>query len=286
MKLILGVPILILYAVLYLLARGKAREYDLEMRQYQFKLSRAADLGFWLMENIPITFGQAYLRKMRGKLAELHGVRDVDVYLEIHIAQKYLLAITALALFDFLYLIGDADATLLIMGLVIGTLMFFWPDKDLDKQIANRKRDILIDLPGFLNTLVLLVSAGLPFSGAVQKVVSDADVSRPLYRELSLVLAEQAAGKPIGQSYEDLAHRCKVPEITRLVSTIIQNLNRGGSDLVHILRLLAGEAWEKRKDIAKKQGEEASSKLVIPMVMVFLAVAIIVLAPAVITMSR
>lgn len=149
-----------------------------------------------------------------------------------------------------------------------------------------KKRQILIELPGFINTLALLINAGLPFSSAVHKVVHDSDPDRPLYKEMNYVLADIGAGKPIHQAYEDFARRCRIPEITRFVSTIIQNLNRGNGDIVYVLRTLAQEAWEKRKDIARKQGEEASSKLVFPMVMVFIAVAIIVLAPAIMTMGR
>jgi len=159
-------------------------------------------------------------------------------------------------------------------------------DRDIEKKLKQRKRDILIDLPGFINTLILLVNAGLPFPTAIEKVVREGAQGRPLYREFSCLLAELKAGKPLNQAYEDLAQRCKVAEVTRFVSTVLQNINRGGPDLVYVLKNLAQEAWEKRKDIAKKQGEEASSKLVIPMVMVFAAVAVIVLAPALMTMSR
>lgn len=285
MKLMIAMPLLIIVVVLSLIARGRAREYQAEMRQYGFMLPVLGDLGFWLLERVRISWGITYLRKTRGKLTELYGAREVEVYLEVHIVQKFVLGLAGLLIFDFLYLVGDTELSFLVVGVLVGGLLFFWPDQDLQKKIIRRKQNILIDLPGFLNTLVLLVSAGLPFGGAVQKVVGEADLERPLYRELSIVLAEQGAGKSFSQSYEDLAHRCRVPEITRMVSTIIQNLHRGSGDLVHILRLLAQEAWERRKDIAKRQGEEASSKLVIPMVMVFLAVAIIVLAPAIISMS-
>jgi len=100
------------------------------------------------------------------------------------------------------------------------------------------------------------------------------------------MLSEISAGKPAARAYEDMAFRCKVPEVTRFVSAVLQNLNRGNRDMVYVLRTLAQEAWDKRKDLARKQGEEASTKLVFPMVMVFVAIAIIVLAPAMQSMGR
>ncbi|HEX3032296.1 MAG TPA: type II secretion system F family protein, partial [Bacillota bacterium] len=57
------------------------------------------------------------------------------------------------------------------------------------------------------------------------------------------------------------------------------------SNMVGMLTALSQEAWERRKDIARKQGEEAGAKLVLPMAMVFVAIAIIVMAPALISMD-
>ncbi|ADG83277.1 type II secretion system F family protein [Thermincola potens] len=286
LKPVLALVLLALFAGLYFLAKDKDRDFAEEINRYGFKLAFLAPIGFFLAEKLPYQFNSGYDRKIRGRIAELFGQRETCTYFAVHIAQKAALMTASAFFFSITYLAGEAEYSFLVFGLILSALLYYWVDKDLEKKLKMKKRQILIELPGFINTLALLINAGLPFSSAVHKVVHDSDPDRPLYKEMNYVLADIGAGKPIHQAYEDFARRCRIPEITRFVSTIIQNLNRGNGDIVYVLRTLAQEAWEKRKDIARKQGEEASSKLVFPMVMVFIAVAIIVLAPAIMTMGR
>ncbi len=287
----MGKPILALglaavFTGLCLLARKRAAGCTGEIREYKFKLPVLAPIGFYLLTKIPYHFNSAYDRKVRSKIHELYGYHRVSLFYKIHLAQKIVLVGISLFLLALIALLGEVEGSFYVFGLLGTGLVYYWVDKGLEQKLKAKKREILIDLPGFINTLALLVNAGLPFSAAVSKIVREANPERSLSKEFNYLLADITAGKPISQAYEDLAQRCRVPEITRFVSTVLQNLSRGTSDLVYVLRILAQEAWEKRKEIAKKQGEEASAKLVFPMVMVFVAVAMIVLAPALMTMSR
>ena len=119
---------------------------------------------------------------------------------------------------------------------------------------------------------------------AMEKIVLDRQKAgkkdRPLYDELSVVLMEIKAGKSEIKAYEEFAKKCRVPEITKFTSVIIQNLKKGNSELVSILRLQSVECWEMRKSVAKKLGEEASTKLLFPMMIMFAAILLIVITPA------
>ena len=254
-----------------------------ELRDYGFKLPVFAPLGAFLLDNIPHNFND---RKNKAKLAQLFGPGKVAQFFRIHLIQKITLVTVLIIILTFISLIGDVDYSFYIFGLILVLLIPFWINKELDKKISRRKRAILIDLPDCINTLAVLICAGLPLTAAIQKITRNGSAQRPLYKEFRQLMVELNAGKPVNQAYEDFAQRCKLPETTRFVSALLQNLNRGNADLVYVLRILSQEAWDKRKDIAKKQGEEASSKLVLPMVMVFLAVTIIVLAPAMMSMSK
>jgi tight adherence protein C len=52
-----------------------------------------------------------------------------------------------------------------------------------------------------------------------------------------------------------------------------------------LLRLQADECWELRKLRAKQLGEEASAKLLIPMMIMFVGILIIVVLPAVLQLN-
>jgi len=97
-------------------------------------------------------------------------------------------------------------------------------------------------------------------------------------------MAEINTGKSEFEAYEDFGKRCRSPEIFKFVSIVLQNLRRGSTELVAILRLQVNECWLIRKSIAKQLAEEASSKLLFPMMMMFLAIIFIVMTPAILSM--
>ncbi|MGE5423370.1 MAG: type II secretion system F family protein [Ignavibacteriales bacterium] len=286
MKSALLLVLIAFFIVLYFLSKGKGSEYSKQMEPYGFKLPFLAPMGFYVAGILPYKFNSGYDRKVRGKVGELYGQKGVNEFFVVHNAQRVAMVLAVLFLFGFFSLLGEVDVSFPIFGLLVAGLIYYSTDQGIEKKLETRKQEILIDLPVFLSTLVLLLGAGVPFTSAIQKVVHDGDQSRPLYIELNTVLMEISAGKPANQAYEDLAQRCRVPEITRFVSMLLQNLSRGSADLVLALRNLSQECWGRRKDVARKMGEEASSKLVIPMVLIFLAVGIIVLAPAIMGLSQ
>lgn len=267
--------------------KEKPSRYGPAFEEYQFKLPYLAPIGFFLADRLPFPgrFGGEYETRIRDKILDLYGFRQTGAVFRVHAAQRMVMVFVGICL-GLTLLAGSRSLPGCILGLAAVVLSYLWADTQLEVKLRNKKRDILIDLPEFINTVTLLVNAGLPFTTAVKRIARGGEPDRPLARELKLLLAEIEAGKPANQAYEDFAHRCKVPEVTRFVSAVLQNLNRGNADLVHVLRVLSRDAWERRKDIARRQGEEASTKLVFPMVLVFIAIALIVLAPAVVTMSQ
>ena len=55
--------------------------------------------------------------------------------------------------------------------------------------------------------------------------------------------------------------------------------------MVPALREQADDCWELRKAAAKQQGEKASSKLMIPMAIMLIGIIMVVVLPAVLSMS-
>ncbi|MNW00625.1 hypothetical protein D3C71_1961440 [compost metagenome] len=68
-------------------------------------------------------------------------------------------------------------------------------------------------------------------------------------------------------------------------TNVLMNFKRGGSDFAYSLEELSHTLWERRKAAARTIGEEASAKMVFPMVLLFCTVMLIVAAPAVLSMQ-
>ena len=98
-------------------------------------------------------------------------------------------------------------------------------------------------------------------------------------------LMDIKAGRPEAVAYEEFARRCRVKEVTKFVSVVVMNLRRGGSEVVPVLKAQGDECWEMRKSAARQMGEEASTKILIPMMIMFLGIVLIVATPAVLSMT-
>ena len=68
-------------------------------------------------------------------------------------------------------------------------------------------------------------------------------------------------------------------------SLLAQNLKKGSRELLSMLEIETKEAFEERKNQAKRYGEEAGTKLLIPMIMILLVVMIVIMYPALVNFN-
>ena len=66
----------------------------------------------------------------------------------------------------------------------------------------------------------------------------------------------------------------------KLCTLLSQNIRKGSYDLLYMLRQEADNAFAERKALAKKLGEEAGTKLLLPMMMMLCIVMVIIMIPA------
>jgi tight adherence protein C len=102
-----------------------------------------------------------------------------------------------------------------------------------------------------------------------------------LYTELVQAVNELKNNYSFSQVLEDFSKRCSVQEVSIFTTTVLLNYRRGGAEFVLALRDLSRTLWEKRKALSRTLGEQASSKLVFPMVLIFLVILLIVATPAI-----
>ena len=102
---------------------------------------------------------------------------------------------------------------------------------------------------------------------------------------MDYALAEIQSGRPESVAYEEFARRCKVKEVTKFVSVIVMNLRRGGAEVIPVLRQQGDECWEMRKAAAKQMGEEAGTRILLPLMIMFVGIILIVATPAVLSFN-
>jgi tight adherence protein C len=277
--------IFIVYICIWVVSSKSYTTYVNVLSNKEFRLRRFLPAGLYLLDRFSYTFNTNYDRNLQYKLSEVYGQEYSLFYLHIFHAKKITVFIMFIISEFLITSIKGLNQTVFIYILIIFGILFFIDDSNLNKKVYGRRLEIQLRFPEFINKLSLLLNAGLTMSKAWEKISNDNQNKSEFYNEVTKTVIEIQSGKNESEAYSDFAKRLKSPEISRLISTIIQNTKRGGNDLVLTLRLQSAECWEMRKNAIKKLGEEASTKLLFPMVIMFLAIILIVVLPAILSMK-
>lgn len=173
---------------------------------------------------------------------------------------------------------------LLTLAATVG--VYFLKDKDLHEQVQDRKRRLKLDYPTILNKFVLYMGAGMTVRGSFYKIASDGQkkmpkqILSPAYEEMVFSCNELNAGMSEVLVYERFGNRSGLQEYARLATMLGVNLKKGNAGLLQRLREEADKTMQEDLQFRKKIGEEAETKLLIPMVMMLAIVMVMVMLPA------
>lgn len=144
-----------------------------------------------------------------------------------------------------------------------------------------------MDYPELVSKFSLLTLAGLSISNALYRITNDYHDSlsggaskRFAYEEISLTCQRLKNGiyEPI--AYEEMGQRFGLPCYIKFSSFLTSGLKRGTSDFNHLLAEEATSSLLERKANILQKGEKASSKLVGPMMLMFITILLLVMIPA------
>lgn len=283
----------------YIKSKGQYDEYIEYVDKDEYGLKDFIPLGLAMTEydgavkRLPMAVQTVLARhnnEVYQKVLELRGPKDVEFYHYIHRGYRLSLGLIAAAGASLMGMIlsvqGSTDGVFLSAAAVfLPFVLPFLADSTLDGQIQARRLSIQMEFPEFVNKLTLLVNAGMTISKAWEKIINENRKDHILYDEMRYALAEIKSGRPESVAYEKFARRCHVKEVTKFVSVIVMNLKRGGAEVVPVLREQGHECWEMRKNAARELGEQAGTKILLPMMIMFLGIVLIVATPAVLSMT-
>ena len=82
-------------------------------------------------------------------------------------------------------------------------------------------------------------------------------------------------------AYENFGRRCQETCYVKLGAVLAQHLKKGSKGLGEFLETEAINALEERRQMVQKMGEEAGTKLLLPMMLMLILVLVILMVPAV-----
>jgi hypothetical protein len=175
----------------------------------------------------------------------------------------------------------------LIATPILILLLYYSKDRDLHKQVLEREEQMMADYPEIVSSLALLIGAGMTVPNAWNKIARDYKTRkeetgriRYAYEEMLFTIYEMESGVVQTTAYERFGRRCRLPRYNKLVAMLSQNIRKGAVNLPLILKEEAGDAFEDRKHSARKQGEKAGTKLLVPMMLLLGVTMVIIMVPA------
>lgn len=173
---------------------------------------------------------------------------------------------------------------LLLLTVFFGIAVYWNEDQKLHARLKERQRQMEKDYSEILNKLVLLLGAGMTMRSAWEKISADyrkySVEKHYVYEEILLSLNEMKSGISEQEAYEHFGRRCGSASYLKMSALLSSNLKKGTGGLLEVFQKEAKEALEKRKNNARKLGEQAGTKLLLPMIMMLGVVLMIIIVPA------
>lgn len=272
-----GIGFLIIVVWLFFFVKGLKYSNMFEpLEEDDFRLKDIYFVGYAVMETIKYQYKSKSDRTLRKEVSVFYGDKYAEYYLRVIYAQKVTMAFTLLAFAVPVYGLTDSLSSFLVIVMFAG-LAFYYYGTLTTKNIQLRSEEMLSDFSNVVSKLALLTNAGMIMREAWEEVAYTGETT--IYKEMQTAVNEMNNGVSEIDALYNFGSRCIIPEIKKFTSTIIQGIIKGNSELTMMLQEQSKEVWAIKRQAVRRQGEKASSMLLLPMVIMFAGILIMVVVP-------
>ena len=177
-------------------------------------------------------------------------------------------------------------AGFMLLGIIMAAGIYAESKQKLKKEEETKKDLMILDYTNIVSQMTLFINAGMTIGNAWRKIVSIYEKKkaytgvRPAYEEMLYTVHEMDQGVSEKDCYLDFGRRCNIAMYRKFGTMLSSNLRKGNKNISEMLTRESVNAFEERKNLAKKKGEEASTKLLGPMFVMFAVLLAIIVVPA------
>ncbi len=177
----------------------------------------------------------------------------------------------------------------LLLGVVSALCLELRMREEKRKNQKKREDCLIFEYPQMVEQVSLLLGSGMTIRSAWERILlTDQKMRRETRQKMRLFIEEmwityREISKGCGEreAYERFGARIGLIPYRRFAGILSQNLSKGTRDVQKLLQEEAREALEMRKNHARRLGEEAGTKLLFPMLLMFGLILLVLLMPAV-----
>lgn len=179
-------------------------------------------------------------------------------------------------------------AIILLLGVSLLAALYFREKEQAKKRVKEKEEQLLYEYPQMIEQICLLLGSGMTIRRAWERMVSayrrqkerDQVPKKLFMEEMMITEYEMRKGRGERECYERFGIRIGAEPYRRFAAILTRNLAKGNDDIRRLLEEEADQAMTMRKNTALRLGEEASTKLLGPMLIMFLVILAAVIFPA------
>lgn len=273
---IVGTVWAFIWLILYFKS-GKKYQADIDsLNANDYFMKSIYGVGYLLIDIVKVDMNSPYFRRKMSKVSEMYGKKTSRLLVRSDLAAEITYIVTLIPLGILLMIIVNEPIALLAVS-AVAIFLAVYIEFDKSSKIEKRREEILRDFPHVLSQMALLVNAGMPLRETLETASKNED--SVFQAQMRILTDDMRNGIPEYEALREFADRCGVDEVRKMSSLIIQNVRKGSSELAAALLELSNEVWRNRTSQVREQGEKASAKLLIPILIIFAGILVMVAAP-------
>ncbi|GHU63975.1 hypothetical protein FACS189418_8240 [Clostridia bacterium] len=179
------------------------------------------------------------------------------------------------------------------VGILCTIFMVLAYQSQIKEKQKKKAEQMLLDYPEILFKFGILFDCGMTVKKAWFKLANDYQKTlqekkqgvRYAYEEICKSAKMMENGAMEKDVYRQFALSCSLIPYRKLATLLEQNVSKGNRSLKQIFDQEIDQAFEQKMNVSKKQGEEASIKLLLPMSCIFILILLIICIPSIFLFS-
>lgn len=281
LNLILGVftSAFTIFIVILLLSSGKYDSYIEPLDDEKFMLKAIYGAGFRLCEMFHVSYKSKMAKKLRKDAIILYGDKYAEYYVRVNYAQRVSFSVVLADLFLILGCMAEKNDRILfaVIGILVIAIMNYYFFTLMGEQIKENADKYLIQFPNVASTMALLVNAGMILVEAWEVVANSGEDE--LHKQMRVALDDMNSGMSVEMAIHRFGNRCATPEIRKFTAAVLQGMEKGNKDLAFSMKSMSQELWQSKKQRVLQMAELAGNKILIPILLMFVGILIMVMAP-------
>lgn len=269
-------------AILFMIQMKKGKKFESIVDNLDgnvYPLNSLYSVGF--------VWGSTKIFRLKGKTASelkthaslLYEPQYAEYYANVAWAQMLTLVhLFATVTFMMAGIIYENAVFMLIVGIFMCVVIATYSLQNMKNILSKRTEECEAQLPEVVSTMAVLVNSGMVLREAWNMVAQNGEGA--FYDLMKKAAENMRNGYSDADAIFLLGKASNSTEIKKFTSALLQSMEKGGAELSVFLARQSSELWATKRQHMLQNGEKAATKLLLPIVLIFVGIIIIVMTAA------